>query len=85
MSANYNPSDELPQGLVLRLDIEVDGHAHLYSALPDDQAVEALRDLANGLEEDGSKPQNAYRDGDAIPRGDEHPDLDSALRDLLGD
>jgi hypothetical protein len=74
MSEDYSNDDgKLPEGLVLRLDIEENGQAHLYTSVDDDQAVHALRDLADGLEAEGSTP---------------HVDtaqLDAALKDLLGD
>jgi hypothetical protein len=87
MSATYNPNSELPQELVLRLDIETDGHAHLYSVIPDEDAVQILREMADGLEKNGSRDPKDYTDGDAVPddlTGDPY-DLEKALKDLLGD
>jgi hypothetical protein len=49
-------SDNLPPGLMLRLDVEENGAGHLYSVLDDEQTIEILRDMADGLEEEGSTP-----------------------------
>lgn len=75
-------SDNLPPGLLLRLDLEENGAAHLYSVLDDDQTAEVLRDMANGLEEEGSNPVEDEDDEPPVAPGARN--LDELLEEFFG-
>lgn len=72
-------SDNLPPGLMMRLDVEENGAAHLYSVLDDDQTAEILRDMAEGLLEEGSTPVEDEDDEPPVAPGA------ASLDDLLSE